>query len=184
MRGKIEEGEHRKLVHKLDWTDAINIARIAKSVARLDKHIDWLRVALKYCEDNKRKEQVAKELERAIMDHDSILLKYGLGHITEKAPDGLPQVPVFTFKQPVEQLGTKSKIYEKSVKIFGEESKLVQSGENIKPLENPTETKFLTRTFHRMWYYGQNATFSLCKGQTIRLRLECSFNITSNFPSL
>ena len=39
---------------------------------------------------------MGRELEKAVMEHDRILLAGGLGQTTEDAPDGLPEVPVFT----------------------------------------------------------------------------------------
>ena len=44
--------------------------------------------------------RIGRELEKAVMEHDKILLAGGLGQTTEDAPDGLPEVPVFTrYKQ-------------------------------------------------------------------------------------
>ena len=86
----------------------------------------------------------------------------GLGHVTSDTPDGLPEVPVFTFKYPVLETTRWSLTYNKSLKRYDKESRTVRVGRNIKLLEKPTERKYLSTTFHRMWYYGHNVTQSLC----------------------
>jgi len=162
---KINRYESTSTPHlPLDWRDAVMISRVANLVRRLDKQIEWLTTAIEYChEDNGN---LVRELERNVMEHDDVLLKHGLGHITDQTPDGLPEVPVFTFSKPVGPIKT-SEIYEKSVTKSKMEASIIKIGQNIKPLESPTQTTFLTQTFHRMWYYGQNTTIALCQGQNL-----------------
>ena len=165
LSGKIEQkdGIHKSKAPPLDYKDARMISRIAKKVGRLDKQIEWLETALIFF---KEETGGRRELEKAIMEHDDVLLKYGLGHISNDTPDGLPQVPVFTFNRPIGAIKT-SPTFEKSLKRSHKEKKIIKIGQNIKKLENPTETEFLTKTFHRMWYYGQNTTIALCQGKTL-----------------
>jgi hypothetical protein len=73
---------------------------VARHVGRLDKQIKWLRTALEYCDENDA--PIVRELERAVMEHDEVLLEHGLSHITDKTPDGLHEVPVFTFSHLVD----------------------------------------------------------------------------------
>ena len=40
--------------------------------------------------------RIGRLLEKAVMEHDQILLAGGLGQVSQDAPDGLPEVPVFT----------------------------------------------------------------------------------------
>ena len=160
----------------LDWRDALAISKVAGHVGRLDKQIEWLETAVKYCDVNDA--HVVRELEKAVMEHDKVLLKYGHGHVTDQTPDGLPEIPIFTFIHPLGETKT-SDVFKKSMKKLRKETNVVKIGENIKTLENPTETKFLTRTFHRMWYYGQNTTIALCQGRNlmdpkVERKLRCS----------
>ena len=157
----------------LDWSDAVTISRVARYVGRLDKQIEWLETAVAYCHENCH--SAVRELEKAVMEHDDVLLKHGLGYITDQTPDGLPEVPVFTFSHPLGEVKT-SEVFEKSVTRFKKESKIVKMNGNIKELEIPTETKYLTKTFHRMWYYGQNTTIALCQGDhRVGGRETCSY---------
>ena len=55
-----------------------------------------------------------------------------------------------------------SRQYERSVRKYEAERRLVVPGRNIKDLETPTEKKYLSTTFHRMWYYAHNMTKHLC----------------------
>lgn len=107
------------------------------------------------------------ELERAEDHHDQVLVSRGLASVTGDAPDGLPEVPVFTFLRPLDQRRT-SEVYQRSVRRYEKERRLVETGMNIKPLEMPTEMKFLSKTFHRMWYYGHDATKDLCSATESR----------------
>ena len=122
--------------------------------------MSWLRVAAEHC-DGPHCERLRSELERAEEDHDDVLLSRGLGATTHVTPDGLPEVPVFTFLRPVGQVRT-SEVYQRSLSKYERERRLVGSWRNIKLLEVPTEMKFLSRTFHRMWYYGHDLTRELC----------------------
>ena len=107
------------------------------------------------------------ELERAEDHHDQVLVSRGLASVTGDTPDGLPEVPVFTFLRPLDQRRT-SEVYQRSVRRYEKERRLVETGMNIKPLEMPTEMKFLSKTFHRMWYYGHDATKDLCSATESR----------------
>ena len=107
------------------------------------------------------------ELERAEDHHDQVLVSRGLASVTGDTPDGLPEVPVFTFLRPLDQSRT-SEVYQRSVRRYEKERRLVETGMNIKPLEMPTEMKFLSKTFHRMWYYGHDATKDLCSATESR----------------
>ena len=107
------------------------------------------------------------ELERAEDHHDQVLVSRGLASVTGDTPDGLPEVPVFTFLRPLDQRRT-SVVYQRSVRRYEKERRLVETGMNIKPLEMPTEMKFLSKTFHRMWYYGHDATKDLCSATESR----------------
>ena len=107
------------------------------------------------------------ELERAEDHHDQVLVSRGLASVTEDTPDGLPEVPVFTFLRPLDQRRT-SEVYQRSVRRYEKERRLVETGRNIKPLEMPTEMKFLSKTFHRMWYYGHDVTRDLCSATESR----------------
>ena len=107
------------------------------------------------------------ELERAEVHHDQVLVSRGLASVTGDTPDGLPEVPVFTFLRPLDQRRT-SEVYQRSVRRYEKERRLVETGMNIKPLEMPTEMKFLSKTFHRMWYYGHDATKDLCSATESR----------------
>ena len=106
--------------------------------------------------------QVLSELRQAEEDHDHVLMTRGLGHVTTDTPDGLPEVPVFTFKYPILETTQWTRTYNKSLKRYEKESRIVRVGDNIKRLEKPTERKYLSTTFHRMWYYGHNITRGLC----------------------
>ena len=122
--------------------------------------MSWLRVAAEYCQESCDK--VRAELRKAKDYHDHVLLSHGLGHtVTQDTPDGLPEVPVFTFLQPLDSSRT-SQRYERSVRKYEAERRLVVPGRNIKDLETPTEKKYLSTTFHRMWYYAHNMTKHLC----------------------
>ena len=57
--------------------------------------IDWLEAALAAAPEEEQG-RIGRWLERAVMEHDKLLLDNGLGHTTQDAPDGLPEVPVFT----------------------------------------------------------------------------------------
>ena len=57
--------------------------------------IDWLEAALATA-PSEEQGRIGRWLERAVMEHDKLLLDNGLGHTTQDAPDGLPEVPVFT----------------------------------------------------------------------------------------
>ena len=57
--------------------------------------VDWLEAALAVAPEEEQG-RIGRELEKAVMEHDRILLDGGLGQTTEDAPDGLPEVPVFT----------------------------------------------------------------------------------------
>ena len=61
--------------------------------------VDWLEAALALAPEEE-KGRIGRELEKAVMEHDRILLTGGLGQTTDHAPDGLPEVPIFTrYKQ-------------------------------------------------------------------------------------
>ena len=104
------------------------------------------------------------ELRQAEEYHDHVLMTLGLGHVTSDTPDGLPEVPVFTFKHPILKRTQWTEIYRKSLRKYEKESKIVRARKNFKLLEKPTERKYLSKTFHRMWYYGHNETRDLCSG--------------------
>ena len=129
--------------------------------------MEWLTVAARHCPG--RCERVREELRRAETHHDSELVRAGLGQTTLITPDGLPEVPVFTRYQPIDASLT-SEVYQRSLLRYEKERRLVVSGENIKPRERPTELKFLSKTFHRMWYYGHNTTRDLCAGKKLARR--------------
>ena len=57
--------------------------------------VDWLEAAFAIAPEEE-KGRIGRELEKAVMEHDRILLAGGLGQTTDHAPDGLPEVPVFT----------------------------------------------------------------------------------------
>ena len=105
-----------------------------------------------------------QKLNKAVEKHDKVLMDHGLGYtITTNTPDGLPEVPVFTFKYPISTPPDRyTKKYIQSLKKYEKEAQIVRVGGNIKLLEKPTEMKYLSKTFHRMWYYGNNITRSLC----------------------
>ena len=88
-----------------------------------------------------------------------------MGHtsLLPDTPDGLPEVPVFTHWAPIG--GGSSEAYEASVEKYKVEVALLTSGQDLKPLERPTETSFLTPTFQRTWYYGQPTSLALCRGE-------------------
>ena len=120
-------------------------------------------MAARHCQA--RCERVREELRRAESHHDSELMRAGLGQTTtDSTPDGLPEVPVFTRYRPLDGSLT-SEVYQRSLLRYERERRLVESGQNIKVRERPTELKFLSKTFHRMWYYGHNTTRDLCAGQ-------------------
>ena len=125
--------------------------------------MEWLAVAVEHCQE--RCERLREELRRAESHHDTVLLREGLGHTTTiNTPDGLPEVPVFTHYQPLDGRLT-SEVYQRSVLRYEKEKRLVMSGRDIKPRERPTELKFLSKTFQRMWYFGHNTTRDLCAGR-------------------
>ena len=57
--------------------------------------VDWLEASLEIAPEEE-KGRIGRQLEKAVMEHDRLLLAGGLGQTTEDAPDGLPEVPVFT----------------------------------------------------------------------------------------
>ena len=121
-------------------------------------------MAAQHCQA--RCERVREELRRAESHHDSELVRAGLGQTTtDPTPDGLPEVPVFTRYRPLDGRLT-SEVYQRSLLRYERERRLVESGQNIKARERPTELKFLSKTFHRMWYYGHNTTRDLCAGRS------------------
>ena len=121
-------------------------------------------MAARHCQA--RCERVREELRRAESHHDSELVRAGLGQTTtDLTPDGLPEVPVFTRYRPLDGRLT-SEVYQRSLLRYERERRLVESGQNIKARERPTELKFLSKTFHRMWYYGHNTTRDLCAGRS------------------
>ena len=123
--------------------------------------MEWLGVAVEYCQE--RCERVLEELRRAESHHDTELMRKGLGHTSLNTPDGLPEVPVFTHYQPRDRSLT-SEVYQRSLIRYEKEKRLVMSGADLKPRERPTEMKFLSKTFHRMWFYGHNNTRDICAG--------------------
>ena len=129
----------------LDVEDALQIGRVAKYAQRLDKQVhspsqrplalafynlkylnvlkikilqvEWLRVAASHCRDTC--EAVTRELAQAAAHHDRVLATRGLGATAASphTPDGLPEVPVFTFLRPIQETeGSHSKVYLKSVR--------------------------------------------------------------------
>ena len=79
--------------------------------------MEWLRVAASHCRDTC--EAVTRELAQAAAHHDHVLATRGLGATAASphTPDGLPEVPVFTFLQPIQETeGSHSKVYLKSVR--------------------------------------------------------------------
>ena len=122
-------------------------------------------MAVEHCQE--RCERLREELRRAESHHDTELMRKGLGHTTLNTPDGLPEVPVFTRYQPLDGSLT-SEVYQRSLLRYEKERRLVMSGGDIKPRERPTELKFLSKTFQRMWYYGHNTTRELCAGQSAK----------------
>ena len=123
-------------------------------------------MAVEHCQE--RCERLREELRRAESHHDTELMRKGLGHTTLNTPDGLPEVPVFTRYQPLDGSLT-SEVYQRSLLRYEKERRLVMSGEDIKPRERPTEMKFLSKTFRRMWYHGHNTTRDLCAGRGISI---------------
>ena len=163
------------VLSSLDVDDVLRVSRVARYVQRLDKRVEWLRAGVETCGHDC--DRLRSELRRAEQEHDQELMTHGLGHVTSDTPDGLPQVPVFTFPAPVNDVEHSEK-YLTSLKRFNKEKRLVRVGHNIKSLEQPTEMKFLSSTFHRMWYYGHNTTRDLCSGNSVvktRGSENCSF---------
>ena len=79
--------------------------------------MEWLRVAASHCRDTC--EAVTRELAQAAAHHDHVLATRGLGATAASphTPDGLPEVPVFTFLQPTQETeGSHSKVYLNSVR--------------------------------------------------------------------
>ena len=84
QREQFNEGTNRfELLHK-NWTSLFCTFQV-----------DWLEAALAIAPEEE-KGRIGRELEKAVMEHDRILLTGGLGQTTNDAPDGLPEVPVFT----------------------------------------------------------------------------------------
>ena len=61
----------------------------------LECHHYWLEAALATAPEEEHG-RIRRLLEKAVMEHDQILLAGGLGQVSQDAPDGLPEVPVFT----------------------------------------------------------------------------------------
>lgn len=156
---------HVNVLPSLDAEDVLQIARVAAYVQRLDKQVEWLRAGVTMCSSEGSSsmmcDRVVAELSRVEQAHDQVLTSHGLGHVTTDTPDGLPQVPVFTFPAPIHG-DTGSEQYQRSLAVYDRERRRVRPGSNIKTLEQPTVKTFLSPTFHRMWYYGHNTTRDLC----------------------
>ena len=77
-----------------------------------------------------------QKLNKAAENHDKVLMDHGLGHTTTtNTPDGLPEVPVFTFKYPISIPPVRySKKYIQSLKKYDKEKDIVRVGKNIKLL--------------------------------------------------
>ena len=125
--------------------------------------------------------RIGRELEKAVMEHDKILLAGGLGQTTEDAPDGLPEVPVFTrYKQlnvcfhliglvrQVPILGGTSEAYEESLLLQKAELSLLNRGGDLRSEEKDEvkQGRFLSKSFLRAWFFGQNKTIALCNEKT------------------
>ena len=113
------------------------------------------------------------------MEHDRILLDGGLGQTTEDAPDGLPEVPVFTrynllntifclhligLVRQAPILGGTSEAYEESLLRQKTEVSLLKRGGDLRSKEKDevTQDRFLSKSFKRAWFFGQNKTIALC----------------------
>ena len=140
--------------------------------------VDWLEAALAIAPEEE-KGRIGRELEKAVMEHDRILLTGGLGQTTDDAPDGLPEVPVFTrYKQPALDiffclidllrqapiLGGTSEEYKESLERQKAEVSILKKGGDLRSEEEDEvkSNKFLTKSFLRAWYFEQNRTIALC----------------------
>ena len=97
----------------IGWEGGLLVAKAARTVQRKDKQanatilefsptnlsnliqVDWLEAALATAPEEEHG-RIGRLLEKAVMEHDQILLAGGLGQVSQDAPDGLPEVPVFT----------------------------------------------------------------------------------------
>ena len=96
----------------IGWEGGLLAAKAARTVQRRDKQVnatipdiipmllnliqvDWLEAALATAPEEEHG-RIGRLLEKAVMEHDQILLAGGLGQVSQDAPDGLPEVPVFT----------------------------------------------------------------------------------------
>ncbi|XP_023332537.1 uncharacterized protein LOC111704516 [Eurytemora carolleeae] len=121
--------------------------------------------------------KIRKLLETAVIDHDHILQVSGYGSSSTITPDGLPEVPVFTFPYRVSlnipHLAEKhevepSTVLKDSLRRHASEVSRIQVYKDIKVDEIPTQTKYLSKTFKRMWFHNQNTTIQLCQGVNLR----------------
>ena len=96
----------------IGWEGGLLVAKAARTIQRRDKQanttfpdifpnllnliqVDWLEAALATAPEEEHG-RIRRLLEKAVMEHDQILLAGGLGQVSQDAPDGLPEVPVFT----------------------------------------------------------------------------------------
>ena len=156
--------------------------------------IDWLEAALAAAPEEEQG-RIGRWLERAVMEHDKLLLDNGLGHTTQDAPDGLPEVPVFTrceqihvfyqlFVRQAPILGGSSEAYEESLLRQKEELSLQKNGGNVSSEDKGD--RFMSKSFLRAWFYGQNTTIALCneKAETTSASLHTSIGLHHNDPYL
>jgi len=154
----------------LTGEDARNVARVAAQVKRFDKQVEWLRTAAELESSQLQLLKIKVELEAAEQNHDHILQIEGYGSSTGAAPDGLPEVPVFTFSHLIGDQKPTQKL-DKSLKKHARELESLQLFEDLKPEEIPTQTQYLSKTFKRMWFHNQNTTIQLCQGRSLRSAL-------------
>ena len=97
----------------IGWEGGLLVAKAARTIQRRDKQanstilefsptnfinliqVDWLEAALATAPEEEHG-RIRRVLEKAVMEHDQILLAGGLGQVSQDAPDGLPEVPIFT----------------------------------------------------------------------------------------
>ena len=84
------------------------------------------------------------------------------GLLTAVGTPAITEVPVFTYMTPLENKDS-TEIYRKSVEKMEREERIVKMFTDIKKLEIPTQRKFLSTTFHRMWFTARNKTSALCQ---------------------
>ena len=96
----------------IGWEGGLLVAKAARTIQRRDKQanatipdifpnlsnliqVDWLEAALATAPEEEHG-RIGRLFEKAVMEHDQILLTGSLGQVSQDAPDGFPEVPVFT----------------------------------------------------------------------------------------